>query len=231
MSNHQPRVDSTGGGRNTADRLEVTFGEEDDDGGATVMMTPEQLRAKLAQDGVPDVKKHRQHPSGATSPSPQRDTLVNLADSDGRLIEFRGSAGMSVAEMIARMVGVELVLPVDQAGEIQSWYRLERGGERIDPLAAIETLEGATPSVVNIVGQTRLVELSIRSKGKDIRFSNPMNTAVPVQGLVEHLRQWLSLPVGDWQLVKDAQPLSAHQILADFPGDDVLVLQFSQRSI
>ena len=98
-------------------------------------------------------------------------------------------------------------------------------------MATIETLKGVTLSVVNIVAQTRLVELSIRSKGKDIRFSNPMNTAVPIQGLVEHLRQWLSLPVGDWQLVKDAQPLSAHQILADFPGDGGLALQFSLRSI
>jgi len=210
-------------------QLEVTIGEEDDDC-ATVMMTPEQLRSKLAQEVKESPPASKPALSKTTSTRGGDDLSVELVGLDGQRWSVSISPQRSVGEVIARMVGVELMLPIDQAGEIQAWYRLERDGKRIDPLAPASVLSHSAASVVRIPADTRLVEVSVVSSGQGVRFSNPMNTAVPVQSLVEHLRQWLALPEGRWHLSYNDQVLAGHQILADIAGEGVLALQFSQGS-
>ena len=103
----------------------------------------------------------------------------------------------TVGGVISRAVGVELVLPTDQTGAVQGWYRLRRDGHVIDPRQSAEVLTDGQSELVRVDARTRDVEIVVRSKSKDVRFSNPMNTAVPVRSLVRHLVEWLAVGQGD----------------------------------
>ena len=208
----------------------MTFGEDDQDDNATVMMTPEQLRAKLAQS-VETVDASGREPKRKTVVSAGADDLcIEIMGLDGQTFTVQSVADCSIAALIARLIGSDLVLPVDQAGAIQGWYRLEVEGCHIDALQPVSSLRGASAKLVQVAASTRVVEVVVECTGKNLRFSSPMNTAVPIQSLVDHLRRWRARPDGQWHLLWKDQALADHQILNDLGGSGVLTLQLKLRS-
>ena len=144
---------------NKAGQLEVTICESNDDC-ATVMMTPEQLRSKLAQEVKETTPALKPESSESIAGSSGDAVSVELVGLTGQRLSIAVLPGRSVGEVIARMVGVELILPIDQAGEIQAWYRVERDGKRIDPMASASVLSHSAASIVRVSADTRLVEVS-----------------------------------------------------------------------
>jgi len=203
--------------------LEVVLTGDDDDC-ATVMMTPDQLRAKLADE----LETPKQAPSRPPTPrgDGQAQHTVSFIDSGGRPITLSVPEGTTVGGVISRAVGVELILPTDQTGMVQGWYRLRSDGQDIDPRRPAEALHDVQAQVVRVNSSTRNVDIVVRSKAKDVRFSNPMNTAVPVSSLVRHLVDWLAVGEGDWSLWHSGTRLDGDLILADIDALDSLTLEF-----
>ena len=127
------------------------------------------------------------------------------------------------------MVGDVVPLPLDQMGGLQGWYRLQRDGERLDPTAPSVELTGRPTQLEWIPAGTRVVEVSVRTGTKDVRFSNPMSTTVPVRSLVRFLAEWLSLPDGEWGMVTDGSPLDDAAILDDLPGSGPIAVELRVR--
>ena len=194
--------------------MEVTLEDADSDDSATMMMTPEQLRAKLAANIEPE-----SGPKGIAPPVARPDHhAVQVMDPQGNRHTVPIESGDSVAGAIVAMVGRVVPLPLDQMGGLQGWYRLCRDGKRIDPRARSVELTGRPTQLEWVPSGTRVVEVSVRSGSKDVRFSNPMGTTVPVRSLVIFLAEWLSLPAGDWGMHVQGDRLDDGAILADFQG-------------
>ena len=208
--------------------LEVVLTGDDDDDCATVMMTPEQLRAKLSSELEPPPKP-RPSPSGLrTGESAQQ--KVSFLDLSGQPIGVSVPEGTTVGGVISRAMGAELVLPVDQTGAVQGWYRLFSDDRVIDPLQPATVLVGGRAQLTLVSADTLDVDIVVRSKAKDVRFSNPMNTAVPVSSLVRHLVTWLAVGEGDWALWHAGQALDGDLILADLGDQGSLTLEFRART-
>ena len=206
--------------------LEVVLSGEDDDDCATVMMTPDQLRAKLAEELDSPKKAATRSPESSTLGQSQQS--VSFVGTNGRTISMRVPSGTTVGGVISRAMGVELVLPTDQTGTVQGWYRLSRDGQIIDPLQSSDALSDGRAQVVHVGASTRDVEIIVRSKSKDVRFSNPMNTAVPVSSLVRHLVDWLAVGEGDWSLWHRDVALNGD--LNDIGDSESLTLEFRART-
>ena len=206
--------------------MEVTMDDSESDDSATMMMTPEQLRAKLASSVPPEVA-----PKGVAPPSVLNDKshAVQVLDLRGNRFTVHVDAGATVAAAILSMVGDIVPLPLDQMGGLQGWYRLERDGERIDPGGGSVELTGRPTQLVWIAAGTRVVEVCVRSGTKDVRFSNPMSTAVPVRSLVRFLSEWLSLPDGDWGMYSEQSRFDDGSILADVEGAGPLSVELKLR--
>jgi hypothetical protein len=212
--------------------VEVLLGSESDDESATVMMTPDQLRAKIAQaeaDEVAVVDTPSAPPSPPTSSSSKR-VKLELVDLDGHVCSVWVPANAGVGAVISSAVGDALVIPADQGGTIEGWYRLELDGQRLPVDRTAGTLTGQRLTVVWVEASTRLVDVAVFASGGDLRFSNPMNTAVPISSLVRHLQGWLAMPKGDWCLMLDGAVLDPHMILDDLDGEGVLAVEFRQRA-
>jgi serine/threonine protein kinase len=208
--------------------IEVMLSGEDDDDCATVMMTPDQLRAKLAEEmEAPAVPTP---PAGSAVAGTSGTLSVRLLDQDGSTLALSVPQGATVGGVISAAVGVHLVLPTDQTGAIQGWYRLRKDERIIDSREPAEVLSDGRAQVCRVDATTREVEVIVRGKGKDVRFSNPMNTAVPVRSLVRHLVDWLAVGSGDWCLQHAGAVLDGDQILADIEGQGPLTLEFSTRT-
>ena len=218
--------------------VEVMLDPSVDDDSATVMMTPAQLRAKVAQADAEQVlakpaPRSRPNPTPApnlASPSSKAQVRVDLIDLSGQRHMVWVAADAGVGAIISAAVGDALIMPTDQAGTLEGWYRLELDGTRLPLTRTAVTLKNTAATVVWIEAGTRLVEVAISAQGKDVRFSNPMNTAVVVSSLVRHLQRWLALPEGDWCLMVDDKPLDPHMILDDLAGPGVLAVSLCQRA-
>ena len=206
--------------------MEVTMDDSESDDSATMMMTPEQLRAKLASSVAAEAA-----PKGVAPPSVLKDTshAVQVLDLRGNRFTVHVDAGSTVATAILAMVGDVVPLPLDQMGGLQGWYRLERDGERIEPSGGSVELTGRPTQLVWVAAGTRVVEVCVRSGTKDVRFSNPMSTAVPVRSLVRFLSEWLSLPDGEWGMYSDEARLDDGSILADVDGAGPLSVELKLR--
>jgi hypothetical protein len=202
---------------NRSKMVEVLDDASEDDG-ATVMMTPSQLREKLAANlGESEEKKFEGPSKGVTAPSAGvvEDAVLQLITPDGSRHSVPVCKGRSVAAVVAQTVGDSVPYPLDQTGALEGWYRLEVDGERVAPDLEAITLARQTCRLVWVPADTRLVEVCVNSGGKDVRFSNPMNTAVPVRSLVAHLQDWLALPPGDWCMHVGGRILLGEMILND----------------
>jgi hypothetical protein len=202
---------------NRSKMVEVLDDASEDDG-ATVMMTPAQLREKLAANlGESEEKKFEGPSKGVTAPSAGggEDAVLQLIAPDGSRHSVPVCKGRSVAAVVAQTVGDSVPFPLDQTGALEGWYRLEVDGKRVAPDLEATTLARQTCRLVWVPAATRLVEVCVNSGGKDVRFSNPMNTAVPVRSLVAHLQDWLALPPGDWCMHVGGRVLLGEMILND----------------
>ena len=96
------------------------------------MMTPEQLRAKLASELAPPP----QAPQNVARLASQGHggQTVSFTDLKGRSTHLSVPNGTTVGGVISRAIGVEVVLPVDQTGAVQGWYRLRQGGRTVEPM-------------------------------------------------------------------------------------------------
>lgn len=201
-----------------------------DDESATVMMTPEQLRAKLAQSESESVPPPKPSPAPApvkkASDSSRDEVTVQLINLDGQTFSLTVPGAWNAGAVVAGAVGGHLPLLTDQAGTIEGWYRLEKDGQRVSHDTLANTLGAGPLQVVAVRASTRLVEVN----AKEVRFSNPMNTAVPVSSLVRHLQRWLALPDGDWVLVSDGEVIDPYATLDDLGGQGLLALDFRLRT-
>ena len=206
--------------------MEVTLEDAEQDDSATVMMTPAQLRAKLAAG----LDESEGSSKGVAPPSVERDAhAVQVIDLLGVRHSVRVEASSSVSDAILTMVGGIVPLPLDQMGGLQGWYRLQREGVSVDPSAGSIELTGRPTQLVWVAAGTRVVEVCVRTGSREVRFSNPMSTAVPVRSLVRFLVDWLSLPGGDWGMFMDDGALDAGDILADFEGTGPLSVELRLR--
>ena len=206
--------------------MEVILDDADNDDSATMMMTPEQLRAKLA-----DNVEAESEPKGISPPAVARleHHAVQVLDPQGRRHTVHVETSRSVAAAIVGMVGRVVPMPLDQMGGLQGWYRLCRDGRRIDPSSRTVELTGRPTQLEWVPAGTRIVEVSVRSGSKDVRFSNPMSTTVPVRSLVTFLSEWLSLPAGDWGMHVDGYRLDDGAILADLDGTGPVSVELRLR--
>ena len=212
--------------RPSDDAIEVTLTGDDDDDCATVMMTPEQLKAKLAEEFLDATPSRPPVTQSVRSVGDAGPVEVHLEGPDGPC-RISVPGGITVGEALSRAIGSGLVLPTDQTGTIRGWYRARVGAEAIDPSDDVSVLAQPGAQAVLVVSRTRTVDLVVRAAGKELRFSTPMNTTVPVQSLIKHLVEWLAVGRGDWRLLHQGRPLSSHAILADIDGNDTLTLEFS----
>ena len=208
--------------------FEVVLSGEEDDDCATVMMTPEQLRAKLASELDPPPRA----PQDVTKLAPQgySGQTVSFKDLRGGSTHLSVPEGTTVGGVISRAVGGEVVLPVDQTGAVQGWYRLRRGGQTVEPTDLAGVLAAGDAELFFVPSRIQDVEILVRSKVKDVRFSSPMNTAVPVRSLVRHLVDWLAVGEGDWALWHNGRALDGDLILDDIDGSASLTLEFRART-
>lgn len=216
---------------NRSDMVEV-LDDASEDGGATVMMTPAQLREKLAANlEESEDKKFEGRSKGVTAPSPaaDEDTVLQVIAPDGSRHSVPVCRGRSVAAVVAQTVGDSVPYPLDQTGSLEGWYRLEVDGNPIAPDLDAATLARRTCRLVWVPADTRLVEVCVNTGGKDVRFSNLMNTAVPVRSLVAHLREWLALPPGDWCMHVGDRILLGEMILDDLAEDGSLTVELRIR--
>ena len=204
--------------------MEVMIGSDDDPDSATHMMTPDQLRAKLAaeiDEGRPAPKK----PSSTADKAGQSSTCsLQIVLPNGKKIKETVSTELHGSALVSSMIGRVVPLPFDQSGNLMSWYRFEQDGERIDPTAKLSDLASTSSlEMVTVTGDTCLVEIVVLSKkGQDVRFSNPVSTVVPVLSLTAHLQHWLALPTAEWELVVNGEVLDPHMILDDVMSDGQL---------
>lgn len=212
--------------------MEVVVEDSDKDDFATVMMTPAQLREKLAAN-LDESNEHQPEPTskGVLPPGPANvDRVgVQIMCTRGLRHTFGVNPDAKVADAILAMVGDVVALPFDQMGGLQGWYRLEREGQRIDAMHGAVELTGRPTQLVWIESGSRVVEVCVRTGGKEVRFSNPMSIAVPARSLVRFLAGWLSLPDGDWVMAIDGQDLLDGSILADFSGAGTLAVELRLR--
>jgi serine/threonine protein kinase len=206
--------------------MEVILGPDDDSDCATVMMTPTQLRAKLAAE-LEDAAPSDPSPSPVepVSKAVGEQVRVQMEMPSGEVISTSLAAGQSVGAAISSMVGAVLPLPVDQTGSLQGWYRFEQDGDGVAPQTNIASVASRPLKLVSVPSDTRVVEVTVISKGQDVRFSNPMSTVVLVSSLVAHLQRWLALPDAKWELVVADEVLDGDMILADIPSTGVLNVQ------
>mgnify|MGYP003951299575 CR=1 FL=1 len=193
--------------------MEVVVGSNDDDESATVMMTPDQLRAKLAAE-VDEAPRPKKTPL-AQAKKNTGTLCLQLVLPDGREVSEIVPVDAHAAAAITSVVGRALPLPLDQSGTLQSWYRLEHDGVRLGPTAPLAEYATQPLHVVAVHGDTKVVEIAVVSSGQDVRFSNPLSTVVPVSSLIAHLQQWLTLPAAHWEMVFDGEVLDPHMILDD----------------
>ena len=216
---------------NRSEMVEVLDDASEDDG-ATVMMTPAQLREKLSANLQESEDKKFEGPSqGVTAPSTAEveDAVLQMITPDGSRHSVAVRRGSSVAAVVAQTVGDSVPYPLDQTGTLEGWYRLEVDGQRIAPEMDAATLARRTCRLVWVAAETRLVEVCVNTGGKDVRFSNPMNTAVPVRSLVAHLLDWLALPPGDWCMHVGERVLLGEMTLNDLAEDGELTLELRVR--
>jgi len=206
--------------------MEIILGPDDDSDCATVMMTPTQLRAKLAAELAGESPSSpATAPLDESSPTTNKPLSLNLELPTGEKITTNLSSGKNVAAAISSLVGTVVPLPLDQTGAMQSWYRLEQAGCVVPPRTLLSSVAAEPLKLVIVPADTRVVEITVVSKGQDVRFSNPMSTVVPVFSLVAHLQRWLALPMAQWELVVADEVLDGDMILADIPSADVLNIQ------
>jgi serine/threonine protein kinase len=208
------------------DAMEVILGPDEDSDCATVMMTPTQLRAKLSAElnvDLPSVARASKRTSATASGDEQ--VMLQLELPSGEKNTASLLSGQTVAAAISALVGTIVPLPVDQTGSLQGWYRFEQAGSLVPPRSSLASVSGAPLKLVVVPGDTRVVEVTVVSKGQDVRFSNPMSTVVPVSSLTAHLQNWLALPPAQWELVVEDEALDGDMILADIPSDGVLKVQ------
>jgi len=203
--------------------VEVMLGTSEDAESATVMMTPDQLRAKLAAEMDEPVTPVKQ----VASSKADGDAMVSaqLVLPDGRTITERLPASLSAAAAVTLLAGRVVPLPLDQSGTMHSWYRLEQEGRRVGVSTSMSTLVDQPIHVVLVAGETRVVEVTVVSGGQDVRFSNPMSTVVPIYSLTAHLQEWLALPSAEWEMVFSGDVLDPHMILDDVSAADALSVQ------
>ena len=89
----------------------------------------------------------------------------------------------------------------------------------------VSTLDHEQLSLESVPNETRIVEIEVAGGDGNVRFSNPVGTAIPVSSIIAHLRGWLALPGSSWTLTINDRPLSPHSILADAIGPGVVKLQ------
>ena len=205
--------------------MEVVVGSDDDSDSATQIMTPDQLRAKLASEmEAPSVKPKPSKTAHSSSKSSTR-TLEIVLPSGQEITEIVSSE-MHTAALISFMMGRVLPLPFEQSGNLKSWYRFEQGGKRVSPTLKVSDLASSPLHVVSVMGDTRMVEIAVLSnKGQDVRFTNPVSTVIPISSLTSHLQQWLALPAAEWELVVDGTVLDPHMILDDVIDEGALSVQ------
>ena len=204
------------------DAVEVIVENSDDTDSATVMMTPDQLRAKLAAevDGTPPstIKREgrRETKLGTVS--------VQLVLPRGVTVKENVPADLNSAGAVTFLMGRIIPLPIDQSGTLHSWYRFVQAGQRIESSRMVSDICSEPIEIVAISADTRLVEVTVVSSGQDVRFSNPMSTVVPVYSLTAHLQDWLALPSAEWEMVFDGNVLDSNMILDDLPDSDGLAI-------
>ena len=206
--------------------MEVVVDDAASDDSATVMMTPAQLREKLAANLEAEPLSKGVAPPAVT---PSETHAVQVLDPSGERHTVHVPSSGCVASAVQAMIGDVVPLPLDQMGCLQGWYRLQRDGERLDPMAPSVDLTGRPTQLEWIPSDTRVVEVSVRSGTKDVRFSNPMSTTVPVRSLVRFLAEWLSLPEGEWGMVSAGRPLDDSTILDDLPGTGPVAVELRVR--
>jgi len=212
--------------------MEVVMEDSDKDDFATVMMTPAQLREKLAAN-LDESDEHQPEATskGVLPPGPANVDRVGVQVICPRGLRhtFGVNPDTKVADAVLSMVGDVVALPLDQMGGLQGWYRLEREGRPIDAMQSAIDLTGRPTHLVWVESGSRVVEVCVRTGGKEVRFSNPMSIAVPARSLVRFLADWLSLPDGDWVMAIDGQDLLDGSILADFSGSGTLAVELRLR--
>ena len=209
------------------------------DDAATVMMTRDQLQAKVASaldKGEPltlDAADAVIESPFAPTRSLDGVTSGGLAPLKVKLpgkpvpVDVLLPPSISAAEAIGWMVGSVLPLPVDLAGRLTGWYRLHRDGRLVSPDAPVSSLSGGL-SVAFVPSQNISAEIEVVQGASPVRFKSPVGAVVPVSSLVVHLLGWLGLSGSAWQLYQDGKRLADHAILADRKQGESVILVLRQ---
>jgi hypothetical protein len=132
---------------------------------------------------------------------------------------------ISAAEAVSWLIGNVLPVPLDATGRLLGWYRLEQGGQRLDPQSKMSAVDADEPLQLSFVANTTIdVQVEVVRGGSAVRFNSDVGTAVPVVSLVGHLAGWLGLD-GAWGLFQGDDQLLPHQLLSDVSVTDGAALQ------
>ena len=203
--------------------VELTVDNGSDEA-ATVMLTPEQLRQKFEVEVSGSEAAVAVDDNGVQGLHDDEVSL-EITTKHGRSRTVTLPGNLTAAQGVSWMVGRVVALPMDQSGTLQGWFRLERSGERLDVASTLSAAGSGPLELAYVEADTRVVEVQVNASGNDVQFSNPMNTAVPIASLVEHLQEWLALPEADWRLVFDGKILPDDWILDDLKTDGTLNVQ------
>jgi len=211
------------------------------DEAATVMMSREQLRATVASALEQDQGVMVLDTAQAESSSHDAPTLSLHAASVGGMGTFElapqaGGAGSSVslpldatsAEAVGWLVGSAVPIPSDLSGRLTGWYRLEQGGQTLEPGIAMSQVDAGVPIALRFVASESVsAQIEVVQGESTVRFMSPVGSAIPVASLVAHLCGWLGLSAGRWVLLVNGAQLPDHAIIADvdMPGDLSIVLR------
>ncbi len=129
---------------------------------------------------------------------------------------MRLPATLTVAEAVTWLVGNRVAVRTDLSGALLGSWRLDQGGQRLDPDARVGSLNADQDLELRFVPNTILhVEITIVQEPAPVRFFTPVGGAVPVCSLVDHLAGRFDLPPGSWTLFHGDRALSPWALLDD----------------
>ena len=190
--------------------------------------TLERLRAKRSKPPTaPPATEETAPPVAKSTPVPASTPLVPKSSPGYVTLTVKTAGGehqlslpdgslAKAAEYAANALGL---VPVDLAGSMEGWYRLDQSDNGLLGNAKVSELDPDIAIDLQFV-QNTTVRATLSVADPSLEISTVVGTAIPAGWLIGHLRRWLKLPQGDWHLVIDGERLNAWQLIDDYDPQD-----------
>ncbi|MCB9760848.1 MAG: hypothetical protein H6739_13505 [Alphaproteobacteria bacterium] len=144
----------------------------------------------------------------------------------GSSFRFRIPSEATLAEAVSLLTGTMVPLRTDLQGRVTLGYRLgDEDGPAPGAASISEFAEGSTLVLHPVAAREVWMRLEVDDEDTPARMMIPVNTALPVAAVTDHLCAWLRLSGSGWALYQSEEIISPHVLMDELDPDKPLVLR------